>query len=137
MHRKIAMMEWNNWLLRLCLSGATQYLLSDQKMHIDIDRAVYECGLLYPYIFNPVTDQNRKNKIKQFAYIQTCLRYVVACSGIIIFNVYIFTIDEHGEETSLDLLKDFTALVILIKIGNFLRNAVDIEVEELTKLYEL
>ena len=51
--------------------------------------------------------------------------------------MYIFTIDRHGEETALDLVKDFTALVLVINLENFLRTLVDVEVQELTRVYNL
>ena len=130
-------MEWHNWLLRLCLSASTYYLLRNQMGYITRDRAVYDCGLLHPYVSNPVGSGGGTKPVKSFAYALTALRQLVTCAAIIIFNVYIFTVDHHGEETSLDLLKDFAALVILIHIGHFMRNAVNVEAEELLKIYEL
>jgi len=62
---------------------------------------------------------------------------VATAAAILVFNMYIFTIDRHGEETSLDLVKDFTALVLIINLDNFLRTAVDVEVQELTQVYNL
>ena len=62
---------------------------------------------------------------------------MLTASAILVFNMYIFTIDRHGEETALDLVKDFTALVLVINLDNFLRTSVDVEVQELTRVYNL
>lgn len=62
---------------------------------------------------------------------------MLTASAILVFNMYIFTIDRHGEETALDLVKDFTALVLVINLENFLRTLVDVEVQELTRVYNL
>ena len=78
--RKIAMMEWHNWLLRLCLSVITYYMLRSGFDSASCERAVYNCGLLYPYIRDPLTaialkkKGKKTQKIYMLTYLQSLLR---------------------------------------------------------------
>ena len=46
---------------------------------------------------------------------------------MIFVPLYIFTIDENGEESALDQVKDFTALVIIVDIDNLLSGLFDLK----------
>jgi len=48
------------------------------------------------------------------------LRALITLASIVIITWFIFTIDPDAEETALDLVKDFTSLVIIVEIDEML-----------------
>jgi len=51
---------------------------------------------------------------------------------MIMITYYIFTTDAENEETPLDQVKDFTALIIIVDIDNILLNEfVDVQISDI------
>ena len=58
------------------------------------------------------------------------MRLLISEWAMIIITYYIFTTDAANEETPLDQVKDFTALIIIIDIDNILLNEfVDVQID--------
>jgi len=68
-----------------------------------------------------------------FSYPLVFLRLVITSCSALLISWYILTIDDKGEETVLDNLKDFTALFLLIELDNNAMSMVrgEIPIEEL------
>ena len=64
------------------------------------------------------------------------MREVITLASIIVITWYLFTIDAEGEETVLDQVKDFTALVIIVEIDNMLVGYSDIGLDDLGLEYK-
>ena len=63
------------------------------------------------------------------SYIKSIYRELITHISLIVITWYLFTLDEDGEETELDQIKDFTALVIIVEIDNMLVGFSDITLE--------
>ena len=64
------------------------------------------------------------------------MRAIISSWALFIITYYIFTTDAENEETPLDQVKDFTALIIIVDIDNILLNEfVDVQIDEI-KLVE-
>ena len=59
------------------------------------------------------------------------IRQLVSCLALICMTYYNFTIDLEGSESSLDLVQNFTSLVIIIEIDNFLVGYLNLQFEDL------
>ena len=63
---------------------------------------------------------------------QSCLRAIISSWLMIMITYYIFTTDAENEETPLDQVKDFTALIIIVDIDNILLNEfVDVQIGDI------
>ena len=62
-----------------------------------------------------------------------CFRFGYNIIAAFVIPFFILTIDEEGEETGLDLVKDFTALIIMIEIDNMVT---DSSIEHLSDVIE-
>jgi len=63
------------------------------------------------------------------SYIKSIYRELITHISLIVITLYLFTLDEDGEETELDQIKDFTALVIIVEIDNMLVGFSDITLD--------
>ena len=64
-----------------------------------------------------------------------CLRFGYNVIAAVVIPFFILTIDEEGEETGLDLVKDFTALMIMVEIDNMVKSdEIDNLIEHISEL---
>jgi len=132
MHRKIALMPWHEWCLRVLLSITVEFILYKDVISIKRNRAMVNCGLKYPYSpnYDHLTCQGRYGNIAKVSskdYMYMLFRFIITCGAMVFVPWYIFTIDENGEESALDQVKDFTALVIIVDIDNLLSGLFDLK----------
>ena len=66
-------------------------------------------------------------KVSTKDYLYILFRTFITYSAMVLVPWYIMTIDREGEETALDLIKDFAALVIIVDIDNLLSGLFDLE----------
>jgi len=59
-------------------------------------------------------------------------RMVVTFAALIAITWYLMTTDEEGEESHMDLVMDFTALMIIIEIDNMVQPLKNIRFDELS-----
>jgi len=60
-------------------------------------------------------------------YLSIFFRFFITLSSLFIISYFCFSIDKDGEETPLDLVKDFTALLIIIDVDNIILGFADIK----------
>jgi len=58
-------------------------------------------------------------------------RILITLSAMVIISWFIYTIDTGGEEDALDLVKDFTALAIIVEIDSMILGFTDIKYVEI------
>ena len=126
--RKLALDNWLNWLLRICFALIIQKCLQNDLESIKAERAMFECGLSLKTI--------DRNPMYMLNYCKSVMREVITLASIIVITWYLFTIDAEGEETVLDQVKDFTALVIIVEIDNMLVGYSDIGLDDLGLEYK-
>ena len=84
---------------------------------------MFDCGL--------ITHSIKKDKSLLLSHFKSVIRQVITLMSWIVLSYFIFTIDIDGEETVLDQVKDFTALVIIVEIDNMIVGYSDIKTDEL------
>ena len=84
---------------------------------------MFDCGL--------ITHSIKKDKKEIFVYIKSMVRQIITLMSWVVLSYFIFTIDEDGEETVLDQVKDFTALVIIVEIDNMVVGYSDTKTDDL------
>jgi len=126
--RKFALSSWFNWLLRLCFTAVIFKCLENDFEAIKSDRAVFECGLTVKGL--------KTGTKKMYSYFKSIYRELITHMSLIVITWYLFTSDAEGQETVLDQVKDFTALVIIVEIDNMLVGFSDICLDQLDIKYK-
>ena len=107
--RKIALMSFFNWVLRMLFAFAIKVIIGDDHYSILADRAMFNSGIVE---VGPV--RRVMNSMAAIA------RQGVNMAALVFITVFVITTDAEGEETVTDQIKDFTALVIIVEIDNML-----------------
>lgn len=93
---------------------------------------------MYPIFYSTSLYMLGLGDDKFFGMMQQILvgQYRIAYNFLALYFIpyFIFTIDKNGTETGFDLVKDFTALLILIEIDNMLLSSKLDSVEDLTEV---
>lgn len=112
LHRKIALLGWFDWLARIIFS-----LIVLMNIYSDLKPIKYSRGLYQLHLHG--------NDFADFApcMARCCFRFGYNMIAAVVIPFFILTIDEGGEETGLDLVKDFTALIIMVEIDNMVTSS--------------
>ena len=102
--RKIALMNTDNWILRLSFAVCIYKIIENDYQSIQCAQALFHCGL----------SRNTISWRSMIYYTKSFIRQFITCFALIVINWYIFTIDDGGSESVLDQIKDFASLVVIV-----------------------
>jgi len=115
--RKVAMVNLFDWIMRLFLAHCIFNMIYSDFNSIETNYATKKCGLT--------------GEIELKHILVQMWRMVITIIALIAISWYLITTDIEGEETNLDLVKDFTALMIIIEIDNMIQPLKNVSFEEL------
>ena len=124
LHRKIVILGWYDWLARIIFSLIVLMNIENDTKPIAYSRSLYQLHL-------------HGTEFTDFApcMARCCLRFGYNVIAAVVIPFFILTIDEEGEETGLDLVKDFTALMIMVEIDNMVKSdEIDNLIEHISEL---
>ena len=124
--RKIAIVSFYNWFLRLSQAAIILKLLHNDVQGQRCYQAIYNLGLSRTYPSNTC-----------YVYIlQLLTRSVITYASMVVITYYLFTIDEDGNESILDQVTCFASLLIMVEIDSILVGFTDPKYNDLLVTYD-
>jgi len=123
-HRRFVLDHLAGWILRIGFLLCVWRLVTADKKSLLINRAAF---------FLIKRGEGTQYSAFQNALLKFENMFRMTLSILIIFIIpyYIFTIDDDGEESRVDQVKDFTALIILIDLDNTLAPTAGVNFDKL------
>jgi len=122
--RRFVLDHLAGWILRIGFLMCVWRLVTADKKSLLINRAAY-------FLVRRKADtawQRFKNWILK---LENAFRMTFSLILVFVIPYYLFTIDDDGEETRVDQVKDFTALIILIDLDNTLAPTAGVNFDKL------
>lgn len=122
--RKFGLYSIGRIVLRFLFTFILLFQINADKNSINIQFAYIQSGAL--------------GKRIKFYYFLYCARLFLTNACVPILFLFVLTIDKDEEETTFDVVKDFTSLLVLLEIDNYVANGLsrytqNIEIEDIIK----